>query len=76
MFVFFKISFKMDGINQYIPDKLETLLVFIIIISTTMFSNWLARRAYTRLMKKSADNEDLTSFKFVGNALTAIIYSI
>ena len=66
----------MDRINQYIPDKLETLLVFITIIATTMFSNWLARRGYTRLMKKSADNEDLTSFKFVGNALTAIIYSI
>ena len=66
----------MDKINQYIPDKLETLLVFIIIIASTMSSNWLARRAYTRLMKKSADNEDLTSFKFVGNALTAIIYTI
>ncbi len=66
----------MDKINQYIPDKLETLLVFIIIIASTMFANWLSRRAYTRMMKKSTDNEDLTSFKFVGNALTAIIYTI
>lgn len=66
----------MDRINAFLPDILQTLLVFLIIIGTTMLANLLARRGYTRVMRKSEDNADLTSYKFVGNALTAIIYSI
>lgn len=66
----------MDKLNQILPDKYESIIALIIIVSTTIVSNWLARRTFSRLMKKSSDNNDLTSFKFIGNALTTIIYAI
>jgi small conductance mechanosensitive channel len=66
----------MDKLNQILPDKYESIVALVFIIFTTIFSNWLARRAFNRLMKKSSDSDVLTNFKFIGNALTAIIYSI
>lgn len=66
----------MEKINQFLPDKYESIIAFFSIIVLMILSNWLARRAFNRLMKKSSDNNDLTSFKFVGNALTTVIYGI
>jgi small conductance mechanosensitive channel len=66
----------MDKIRSFIPDGYEPIIVFIFIILLTIIANLAARRAYKRLIKHRMDNEDLTNVKFVGNALTAIIYTI
>ncbi len=66
----------MDKIIQILPKGFESFIVFLFIISVTLLSNWLARRTFSRLLKKSEENTDITGFKFIGNALTAIIYSI
>jgi small conductance mechanosensitive channel len=66
----------MDKIRSLIPDGYEPFIVFAFIVFLTIVINWVARRAYKRLIKHRMDNEDLTNIKFVGNALTAIIYTI
>lgn len=66
----------MDKIFQILPKGFESFIVFMFIILVTVLSNWLARRAFSRILKKSQENTDITGFKFIGNALTAIIYSI
>jgi small-conductance mechanosensitive channel len=66
----------MDKIIQILPKGFESFIVFAFIILITLLSNWLARRAFSRILKKSQENTDITGFKFIGNALTAIIYSI
>jgi small conductance mechanosensitive channel len=66
----------MDKIRSFIPDGYEPIVVFFFIVLLTIVANWAARRAYNRLIKHRMDNEDLTNVKFVGNALTAIIYTI
>lgn len=66
----------MDKIKSFIPEGYMAVLVFIFIIILTFIVNWVARRAFNRFLKNRLDNEDLTSYKFIGNALTAIIYTI
>lgn len=66
----------MDKFNQLLPDRFESTAAFFIIIFFTLLANWLSRRTFNRLMKKSSDSDVLTNFKFVGNALSTIIYSI
>ena len=66
----------MDKFNQLLPDRFESTAAFLIIIFFTLLANWLSRRTFNRLMKKSSDSDVLTNFKFVGNALSTIIYSI
>ena len=66
----------MDKIKSLIPEGYMAVLVFIFIIILTFMVNWVARRAFNRFLKNRLDNEDLTSYKFIGNALTAIIYTI
>lgn len=66
----------MEKITQFLPKGFEFLVVFLIIVTVTLTSNWLARRAFSKLLQKSSDSMDITGFKFVGNALTAIIYTI
>jgi small conductance mechanosensitive channel len=66
----------MDKIRSFIPDGYEPIVVFTFIVLMTIITNLTARRAYKRLIQHRMDNEDLTNVKFVGNALTAIIYTI
>jgi small conductance mechanosensitive channel len=66
----------MDKFNQLLPDRFESTAAFFIIIFFTLLANWLSRRTFNRLMKKSSDSDVLTNFKFVGNALSTVIYSI
>jgi small conductance mechanosensitive channel len=66
----------MDKFNQLLPDRFESTAAFFIIIFFTLLANWLSRRTFNRLMKKSSDSDVLTNFKFIGNALSTIIYSI
>jgi small conductance mechanosensitive channel len=66
----------MDKFNQLLPDRFESTAAFFIIIFFTLLANWLSRRTFNRLMKKSSDSDVLTNFKFIGNALSTVIYSI
>jgi small conductance mechanosensitive channel len=66
----------MDKLNQLLPDRFESTAAFFIIIFFTILANWLSRRTFNRLMRKSSDSDVLTNFKFVGNALSTVIYSI
>ena len=66
----------MDKIRSFIPDGYEPIVVFIFVVFLTIVTNWGALRAFKRLIQHRMDNEDLTNIKFVGNALTAIIYTI
>jgi small conductance mechanosensitive channel len=67
---------NMDKIRSLIPDGYEPFVVFIFIVVLTIFANWTSRRAFNRFIKHRMDNEDLTNYKFIGNALSAIIYTI
>ena len=66
----------MDKITQFLPDKYESIIAFVFIIITTICVNWLAIRTFNRFMRRNVDNDGLTKFKFIGNALSAIIYTI
>jgi small conductance mechanosensitive channel len=68
----------MDKVKDLIPDNFEHIGLFIIIILITILAEWLARRAFTRFIRKRADDihSDPTNYKFLGNALTSIIYTV
>jgi small-conductance mechanosensitive channel len=68
----------MDKIQDYIPDKYEQLGVFLFIVMLTILFGWLARRGFARFICSRTEdmNSDPTNYKFLGNALTTIIYTI
>lgn len=66
----------MERIKDLIPDAYMPIITFVLILLLTAFLNWVAMRAFKRLYTKKTDNDDLTYFKFIGNALTTIIYTI
>jgi small conductance mechanosensitive channel len=68
----------MDKIQKYIPDHYEQIAVFIGIVASTILIEWLSRRAFARYLRKRSEdeNDDPTNLKFLGNALSSIIYSI
>lgn len=68
----------MDKIQEFIPDRYEQIGLFIGIIIATILLEWIARRTFARFIRRrSADMySDPTNYKFLGNALTSIIYTI
>jgi small conductance mechanosensitive channel len=68
----------MDKLKNLFPDRFENLGIFMLIVALTFALNWLARRAFNRFMKARATdiNVDLTNYKFLGNALSTIIFTV
>ena len=68
----------MELIKEFLPDKYESLALFILIIGLTMLVEWLSRRALNRFIRISSEDiqSDPTNYKFLGNALRSIIYSV
>ena len=66
----------MDKLRNWIPETYQAFVVVTVILIITLCANWIARRSINRYIKKHADYEDLTSYKFISNALTAILYTI
>lgn len=68
----------MDIIKQILPDQFESLAIFILVLLLTIFVEWLSRRALNRFIRINSQdiNSDPTNYKFLANALRAIIYSI
>jgi small conductance mechanosensitive channel len=68
----------MDKLKDLFPDRFENLGIFISILVVTIIINWLSRRAFNRFMRLRASDihVDLTNYKFLGNALTFIIYTV
>jgi small conductance mechanosensitive channel len=68
----------MDKIKNLFPDKFENIGIFIVIVIMTVVFEWLARRGFVRFIRKRTEDlqNDPTNYKFLGNALTSIIYAI
>jgi small conductance mechanosensitive channel len=68
----------MDKLKDLFPDHFENLGVFLLVLVATFFVNWAARRAFNRFMKlRTSDIKvDVTNYKFLGNALSTIIFTI
>lgn len=68
----------MDIIKQLLPDQYESLAIFMLVLLLTIFVEWLSRRALNRFIRINSQdiNSDPTNYKFLANALRAIIYSI
>ena len=68
----------MNFIKNLLPDKYESLALFLFILALTVFAEWLSRRAINRFIRKNSldINNDPTNYKFLANALRGIIYSI
>ena len=68
----------MDKLKDLFPDRFENIGIFFLILAITFLGNWLARRAFNRFMRlrATAINVDLTNYKFLGNALSTIIFTI
>jgi small conductance mechanosensitive channel len=68
----------MDTLKELFPDRFENLGIFFVILGATFVINWIARRAFNRFMKlRTTDiNVDVTNYKFLGNALSTIIFTV
>lgn len=68
----------MDKLKDLFPEKFENIGIIISIFLGTVLFEWLARRAFTRFIRvRTSDLQtDPTNYKFLGNALTSIIYAI
>jgi small conductance mechanosensitive channel len=68
----------MDNLKNLLPDHFENLGVFLLILFATFLVNWVARRAFNRFMQlRTTDIKvDLTNYKFLGNALSSIIFTV
>jgi small conductance mechanosensitive channel len=68
----------MDNLKDLFPDRFENLSIFILVLVATFFVNWAARRAFNRFMKlRTLDIKvDVTNYKFLGNALSTIIFTV
>ena len=80
------IKIKYFNFNRYImqtlknifPDSFENIGVFLLILACTFVINWLVLTAFKRFMKfRTIDaHTDVTNYKFLGNALSSIIFMI
>jgi small conductance mechanosensitive channel len=68
----------MDVIKQFLPNEYANLAILIFVILLTLLVEWISRRALTRYIRINSQvmQSDPTNFKFLANALRAIIYSI
>jgi len=67
----------MQAIAELLFSRLEKFFVISFIFVLTLIFQWIARRALVRYMRSRATHEtDITNLKFLGNALSAIIYSV
>jgi small conductance mechanosensitive channel len=68
----------MDKLKELFPERFENLGIFILILAATVVVNWLARRAFKRFMQLRMTDikADITNYKFLGNALSTIIFTI
>jgi small conductance mechanosensitive channel len=68
----------MDKLKELFPDRFEQLGVFLLILLATCVINWLSRRAFNRFMRlRTTDIKlDVTNYKFLGNALSTIIFTV
>jgi small conductance mechanosensitive channel len=68
----------MELLKQLLPDKFENLGVFILIILVTFLIEFVVRKALNRfiMVNSVAMKNDPTNYKFLANALRAIIFSV
>jgi small conductance mechanosensitive channel len=66
----------MDNFTSFISDKYMPFVTCLVILGLTILFNYLARRTFNRILTNRSDNDDLTNYKFIGNAVTAVIYTI
>jgi small conductance mechanosensitive channel len=68
----------MDRLKDLFPAHFENLGVFLLILTATFLVNWVSRRAFNRFMQlRTTDIKvDLTNYKFLGNALSSIIFTV
>ena len=68
----------MDKLKDLFPERFENIGIFFAILGLTFLANWLSRRAFNRFMRlrATAINVDLTNYKFLGNALSSIIFTV
>ena len=68
----------MDKLKDLFPERFENLGIFFLILGFTFGANWVLRRAFNRFMRlrATAINVDLTNYKFLGNALSSIIFTV
>ena len=68
----------MDKVKDLFPEKFENIGIFLFIILMTVLVEWVARRGFVRLIRRHTEDlqNDPTNYKFLGNALTSIIYTI
>jgi small conductance mechanosensitive channel len=68
----------MELLKQLLPDKFENLGVFIFIILVTFLIEFVVRKALNRFITVNsvAMKNDPTNYKFLANALRAIIFSV
>jgi small conductance mechanosensitive channel len=69
---------SMDKLKDFFPDRFENLGIFILILILTFAFNWGARRAFNRFMRLHTSDikVDVTNYKFLGNALSTIIFTL
>ena len=68
----------MDKLKDFFPERFENIGIFFLILGLTFLANWVLRRAFNRFMRlrATAINVDLTNYKFLGNALSTIIFTV
>ncbi len=68
----------MDKLKDLFPEHFENIGIFFAILALTFLANWLSRRTFNRFMRlrATAINVDLTNYKFLGNALSTIIFTV
>ena len=68
----------MDKLKDLFPERFENIGIFFAILGLTFLANWLSRRTFNRFMRHRATaiNVDLTNYKFLGNALSTIIFTV
>ena len=68
----------MDKLKDLFPERFENIGIFFAILGLTFLANWLSRRTFNRFMRHrtTAINMDLTNYKFLGNALSTIIFTV
>ncbi len=68
----------MENWFGFIPSKYQNEVACLAIIAVTILTNYLLRRGFNRFITRRAVDlkSDITNYKFLGNALTAIIYGV
>ncbi len=68
----------MNFISHLLSDRIENLSIFIAIIIATIILGRVASFAFRHFMmsRSNSTENELTNYKFLGNAMTAIIYTI